>query len=262
MEYQDIIYEVEEGIAIITINRPERHNAFRSRTLDELVGAFEEAEDDPGIGVVILTGAGDRAFCAGGDISEMGSLNPGVGRKFLGKCLKLSETMRNLSKPIIAAVNGYCLGGGNEINLFCDLTIAADNAVFGQTGPSVGSAPIWGGTQLLPRTVGEKKAREMVFLCQRYSAEEAVEMGLANKVVPKEKLMEEAISWARRILEMSPQSIKLTRTSMNFASDLLHPSFTHGREMLALVYGSEELTEGMKSFEEKRKPDFKKFRKE
>lgn len=260
MDFEDVIYEAEDGIARITINRPERHNAFRSQTLDELTAAFEMAEDDPTIGVVILTGAGDRAFCAGGDISEMGELDPIVGRRFLGKCLKLSNTMRSLSKPIIAAVNGYCLGGGHEINAMCDLTIASDNAVFGQTGPSVGSAPIWGGTQMLPRIVGEKKARELAFLCYRYSAEEAEKMGLANKVVPREELMDAAVEWADRILDMSPQSIKLTRTSMNFESDLLYGSFAHGREMLALVYGSEELTEGMKSFEEKRKPDFRRFR--
>jgi dihydroxynaphthoic acid synthetase len=261
MDFEDIIYETKDGIAKITINRPARHNAFRSLTLDELTAAFEMAEEDPAIGVVILTGAGDRAFCAGGDISEMGELDPTVGRKFLGKCLKLSNTMRSLSKPIIAAINGYCLGGGHEINAMCDLSIASDKAVFGQTGPSVGSAPIWGGTQLLPRLIGEKKAREMAFLCNRYSAEEAEKMGLVNKVVPPEELMDAAEEWANRILEMSPQSIKLTRTSMNFASDLLYPSFMHGREMLALIYGSEELAEGMKSFDEKRKPDFRKFRK-
>lgn len=261
MEFEDIIYEVKDGIATITINRPNRHNSFRSPTLDELTAAFEAAEEDTCVGVVVFTGAGDRAFCAGGDISEMGALDPHVGRKFLGKCLKLSNAMRSLSKPIIAAVNGYCLGGGNELNLLCDLTIASENAVFGQTGPSVGSVPIWGGTQMLPRTVGEKKAREMVFLCLRYTAEEAVKMGLANKVVPQDELMGAVEEWASRILDMSPQAIKLTRTSMNFESDLLYGSFTHGREMLALAYGSEELCEGMKSFEEKRKPDFHKFRK-
>ena len=261
MEFEDIIYEVKEGIAKITINRPGRHNSFRSLTLDELTAAFEAVEEDATVGVVIFTGTGDRAFCAGGDISEMSALNPRVGRNFLGKCLKLYNAMRALSKPIIAAVNGYCLGGGHELNAMCDLTIASENAVFGQTGPSVGSAPVWGGTQMLPRLIGEKKAREMAFLCYRYSAEEAERMGLCNKVVPLEKLMEAAEEWANRILDMSPQSIKLTRTSMNFESDLLYGSFAHGREMLALVYGSEELTEGMNAFEEKRDPDFRKFRK-
>ncbi|MFH1538759.1 MAG: enoyl-CoA hydratase-related protein [bacterium] len=260
MAYEDILFEPKEGIAWVTINRPKLYNAFRSKTLDELTDAFETVEADASLGVAVLTGSGDKAFCSGGDISEMGQLNPTVGRTFLSRCLKLSTTMRGISKPIIAAVNGYCLGGGNEINALCDLTIASDRAVFGQTGPSVGSAPIWAGTQLLPRIIGEKKAREMAFLCQRYPAEEAERMGLANKVVPHDKLMEEAGAWANRILDMSPQAIKITRTSMNFESDIAYASFMHGREMLALVYGSPELTEGMNAFLEKRKPDFRKFR--
>lgn len=261
MAYEDILFELKDGVAWITINRPKQYNAFRSKTLDELTAALEAVEDTPAAGVVALTGAGDKAFCSGGDISEMGKLTPAVGRSFLTRCMRLSTTMRGISKPIIAAVNGYCLGGGNEINLLCDLTIASETAQFGQTGPSVGSAPIWGGTQLLPRVVGEKKAREMIFLCRRYSAAEAEKMGLVNKVVPADKLVEETDAWARRILEMSPQAIKIARTSMNFDTDLAYASFIHGREMLALAYGSPEFTEGMDAFMEKRKPDFGKFRK-
>jgi 1,4-dihydroxy-2-naphthoyl-CoA synthase len=168
--------------------------------------------------------------------------------------------MRWLSKPIIAAVNGYCLGGGNELNVLCDITIASETAVFGQVGPTVGSSPIWWGIQLLPRIVGEKKAREMVFLCQRYSAHEAEKMGLCNKVVPADKLMEEAEAWAKRVLEMSPQAIKIARASFNHALDLLMASSYAGSEMLGLTYGSAELGEGMNAFLEKRKPDFNKFR--
>jgi dihydroxynaphthoic acid synthetase len=243
------------------INRPKVFNAFRSKTLDELAFAFDDASNDDSIGVVVLTGAGEKAFCAGGDISEMGELSPSAGRKFLGKCLKVSTAIRNCSKPVIAMVRGYCLGGGHEIHLMCDITIAAENAQFGQTGPSVGSVPIWGGTQMLPRVVGEKKAREIIFLCRRYSAREAAEMGLVNKVVPADKLEEETAEWCTRILEMSPQSLSAAKVSLNFESDLLYPSFVHGAEMLRLIYGTEEIKEGMNAFLEKRRPEFKKFRK-
>ncbi len=257
LEFEDIIYEKKNGVARITINRPQALNAFRSKTLDEMTAAFEDAEEDEDIRVVVLTGAGDRAFCSGGDISEMGKLTPAVGRKFLGKCLKLSTTMRNLSKPIIARINGYCLGGGNELNMFCDLSIASEKAVLGQVGPRVGSVPIWGGTQMLPRVVGEKKAREMIFLCRRYTAKEAEAMGLVNKVVPHEQLDAEVDKWCEEIKSLSPQSLKLSKISLNFGSDLLYPSFVHGRDMLALIYGSYELTEGMEAFMQKRKPVWK-----
>jgi len=260
MEYEDILYEAKEGIAKIVINRPKVYNAFRAKTMDELIQAFGRAEADETVGVIIFTGAGEKAFCSGGDISVMGKLTPSIGRAWLGKCLQVSSTMRWLSKPIIAAVNGYCLGGGNELNVLCDITIASETAVFGQVGPTVGSSPIWWGIQLLPRIVGEKKAREMVFLCKRYSAHEAEKMGLCNKVVPADKLMEEAEAWARRILEMSPQAIKIARASFNHALDLLLASSYAGSEMLGLTYGSAELSEGMNAFLEKRKPDFNKFR--
>ncbi len=261
MEFEDVVYEKNEGIARITINRPKKLNSFRANTLDELAEAFDDAGDDHTIGVVVITGAGDRAFCSGGDISEMGELNSSAGRIFLRKCLKVSTAIRNCGKPVIAMVRGYCLGGGHEIHLMCDLTIAAESAQFGQTGPTVGSVPIWGGTQMLPRVVGEKKAREIVFLCNRYSAKEAVEMGLANKVVPDDRLEEETMAWCRRILEMSPQSISVAKVSLNFETDLMYASFVHGVEMLRLVYEGEEIKEGMTAFLEKRKPDFGKFRK-
>lgn len=260
MNYEDILYEAKEGIAKIVINRPKVYNAFRGKTLEELIQAFERAEADETVGVVIFTGAGEKAFCSGGDISVMGKLTPSIGRAWLGKCLQLSNVMRRLSKPIIAAVNGYCLGGGNELNVLCDMTLASETAVFGQVGPTVGSSPIWWGIQMLPRIVGEKKAREMVFLCPRYSAHEAEKMGLCNKVVPPDKLMEEAEAWAKRVLEMSPQAIKIARASFNHALDLLQVSSHAGTEMLALVYGSPELSEGMTAFLEKRKPAFHTFR--
>ena len=261
MEFEDILYEKKDGIARIVINRPKVYNAFRSKTLDELALAFDEASDDDTVGVVVFTGAGEKAFCAGGDISEMGELSPSAGRTFLGKCLKLSTAIRNCSKPVIATVRGYCLGGGHEIHLMCDLTLAAESAQFGQTGPTVGSVPIWGGTQMLPRVVGEKKAREIIFLCKRYSAKEAEEMGLINKAVPDDKLEEETMAWCKRILEMSPMSLSVAKVSLNFETDLMYASFVHGAEMLRLVYGTEEIKEGMNAFLEKRKPDFNRFRK-
>lgn len=261
MEFEDILYEKREGIARITINRPKVLNSFRSKTLDELTAALEDAHLDASVGVVVLTGAGEKAFCAGGDISEMGELNSAAGREFLGKCLKASTAIRNCSKPVIAMVRGYCLGGGHEIHLMCDLTIAAESAQFGQTGPTVGSVPIWGGTQMLPRVVGEKKAREIIFLCRRYSAREAEEMGLINKAVPDDKLEEETTAWCKRILEMSPQAINISKVSLNFETDLMYASFIHGTQMLSLVYGTEEIKEGMNAFLNKRKPDFGKFRK-
>jgi len=260
MKYEDILYEAKDGIATIVINRPNVYNAFRVKTMDELIDAFEKAEADESVGVIIFTGAGGKSFCSGGDISVMGKLTPSIGRKWLGKCLKLSNAMRWLSKPIIAAVNGYCLGGGNELNVLCDITIASETAVFGQVGPMVGSSPIWWGIQMLPRIIGEKKAREMVFLCKRYDAHEAEKMGLCNKVVPADKLLEEAVAWTKRILEMSPQAIKIARASFNHALDLLLASSHAGSEMLGLTYGSAELTEGMNAFLEKRKADFNKFR--
>lgn len=261
MEFEDIIYEKKDSIARITINRPKVLNSFRSKTLDELAAAFEDADQDNLIGVVVLTGAGDKAFCAGGDISEMGELNSSAGKIFLGKCIKVSTAIRNCRKPVIAMVRGYCLGGGHEIHLMCDLTVAAESAKFGQTGPTVGSVPIWGGTQMLPRVVGEKKAREIIFLCNRYSAKDAKNMGLINKAVPDDKLEEEVETWCKRILEMSPQAISVAKVSLNFETDLMYASFQHGLEMLCLVYDGEEIKEGMNAFLEKRKPDFSRFRK-
>ena len=258
--FQDIQYREENGTAWIIINRPEKLNSFTSRTLEEMTAAFLQADRDRKIGVAVLTGSGDRAFCTGGDVREMLDLTPETGRIFLQKCLRLSTTIRALSKPVVAAVNGYCLGGGHELHLFCDLSIASEDAVFGQVGPTVGSVPIWGGTQLLPRIVGEKRAREIIFLCRRYSAREAHSFGLVNTVVPRARLENEVQSVCEQILNMSPQSLRIARLSLNFEADLLYPSFLHGIELMKSVYGSKELQEGMGAFLEKRKPDFSRFR--
>lgn len=168
--------------------------------------------------------------------------------------------MRNLRIPLIAAVNGYCIGGGNELNVFCDLTIASDRAKFGQAGPRVGACPVWGGTQLLPRIVGEKKAREMIYLCRLYDAHEAERMGLVNAVVPHDQLYAEVERWCRELLDKSPQSLRLAKLSLNFESDLLYPSFVHGGALLEHLWGSEQVCEGMTAFQEKRSPDFRRFR--
>lgn len=261
MGYQDIIYEKKEGVAWITLNRPQALNVMTFQMVAELTEAFEDAEKDPTIGVAVLTGAGDKAFCVGGDIETMRALNHQTGQQWNNALLKLSTLMRNLSKPIIAAVNGYCIGGGNELNVFCDMTLASDKAKFGQAGPKVGACPVWGATQMLPRIVGEKKAREMIFMCQQYTAEEARDMGLVNKVVPHEELYAEVQRWCETLLDMSPQSLRVAKLSLNYESDMMYPSLTHGSALLSYIWGSEQVQEGFNAFKEKRKPDFRSFRK-
>ncbi|MDP8256302.1 MAG: enoyl-CoA hydratase-related protein [Candidatus Alcyoniella australis] len=264
MEFEDVLFERTEHTAKISINRPEVYNAFRTQTIEELHSALAQAADDSSIGVIVLRGAagGPRpSFCSGGDVNEMLALDPANGRVFLYKLFNLFQRIRNAPKPVIAAVDGFCLGGGNEINLVCDLTLATRRSVFGQVGPSVGSIPLLAGTQLLPRLVGDKRAKEIIFLCRRYSASEALDLGWINHVVDDEGLDQAVDQWCERILQMSPQSLRIAKASLNFESDQLLPSFTHGIEALALTYGSEELTEGMQAFLEKRKPEFNNFRK-
>jgi dihydroxynaphthoic acid synthetase len=258
--YEDIIYEKKEGVGIITINRPDVLNAFRTKTIDEMTSALLDAAEDGRIGVIVIRGAGGKAFCVGGDIKEMRDLNRESGRIFLNKFLNFLLSIRKAPKPVIAAVDGYCLGGGNEINITCDLTIATKKSVFGQVGPMVGSVPVITGTQLLPRILGEKKARELVFLCYRYSAEEAERLGWVNKVVEDGTLDKAVDEWCKRILELSPQALRIAKLSFNFESDLLYPSFQHAVELLSSIYETEEFKEGMTAFLEKRKPDFNRFR--
>lgn len=251
-----ILYEKKDRIARVTINRPEVRNALNSKTREELAIAIEDAWMDDDIGVIVLTGAGDKAFCAGGDLSWIIDPKKKVDAYFMLVHYRLATAMRCNGKPIIARVNGYCIGSGNELNMLCDLTIASDDSVFGQAGPLVGSAPIWFGTQMLPRSVGEKKAREIVYLCNRYTAHEAERMGLVNKVVPKDKLDEEVNAWCHRLLEMSPQSLRTAKFSLNFASDMAFPQITHGLELGRFFLKSPEMVEGATAFMEKRKPDF------
>jgi dihydroxynaphthoic acid synthetase len=255
----DVRAEERDGAVWITIDRAPVLNAFRTRTLVDLAAALWQADAGRAASVVV-TGAGERAFCSGGDVSEMRELDQTSGRLFLRRFIDVVRAIRGLRKPVIARVDGYCLGGGNEINVACDLTIASDRAVFGQVGPTVGSVPVIGATQLLPRIVGEKRAREMIFLCRRYSAQEALAMGLVNRVVAPSDLDGAVREWTARLAELSPQALRIAKVSLNHAGDELEPSVSHGVEMLTASYGTAEFREGMSAFLEKRKPDFARFR--
>lgn len=258
--YEDIWYDTAGGIAKITINRPEVRNAFRPKTIFELADAFNVARDDPSVGVIIFTGAGDLAFCSGGDQRIRGDDgyvgNDGVGRL---NVLDLQIQMRRLPKPIIAMVAGYAIGGGHILHLVSDLTIAADNARFGQTGPKVGSFDGGYGAGLLARTIGQKKAREIWYLCDQYDAQEALDMGLVNKVVPLAKLEEETVAWCRKILEKSPLALRLLKAAFNADTDGLAGIQQLAGDATLLYYMSDEAQEGRNAYLEKRKPDFSKF---
>src|SRR5947209_939260 len=259
-EHSDIAYEIAEGIAKITICRPEVRNAFRPRTLFELSHAFNTARDDPDVGVIILTGQGDRAFCSGGDQRVRGNDGyvdeTGVGRL---NVLDLQIQIRRTPKPVVAMVAGYAIGGGHVLHIVCDLTIAADNARFGQTGPRVGSFDGGYGSGLLARSVGQKKAREIWLLCEQYDAQEALHSGLVNKVVPLAALEEETVAWARKMLEHSPLALRMIKASMNAADDGLAGIQQLAGDATLLYYMTEEAREGREAYVEKRKPDFSRF---
>jgi naphthoate synthase len=259
-EYTDIVYETAEGIAKITINRPEVRNAFRPTTLFELSHAFDAARDDPGIGVIILTGAGTQAFCSGGDQKirgDDGYLDAhGVGRL---NVLDLQVQIRRTPKPVIAMVAGYAIGGGHVLHVCCDLTIAADNAIFGQTGPKVGSFDGGYGSWLLAETVGLKKAREIWYLCRQYTAQQALDMGLVNTVVPLPRLEEETVAWARELLERSPLALRMLKGALNAVTDGAAGMQQFAGDATLLFYMSEEAQEGRDAFREKRRPDFARF---
>ena len=258
--WTDISYETAEGIAKITIRRPEVRNAFRPRTLYELQDAFELARDDPAIGVIVLTGEGPDAFCSGGDQRIRGDDGyvdeHGIGRL---NVLDLQIQIRRLPKPVIAMVAGYAIGGGHVLHLVCDLTIAADNARFGQTGPKVGSFDGGYGAGLLARTVGRKKATEIWLLCRQYDANEALEMGLVNTVVPLADLERVTVEWCRRILEHSPLALRLLKAGLNADTDGLAGIQQLAGDATLLYYMTEEAQEGRNAFREKRRPEFGKF---
>ncbi len=259
-EWTDIRYETAEGIAKITIDRPERRNAFRPTTLFELSRAFDLARDDPEVGVIVLTGQGPLAFCSGGDQKIRGDDgyvdDRGVGRL---NVLDLQIQMRRTPKPIVAMVAGYAIGGGHILHVVCDLTIAADNARFGQTGPKVGSFDAGYGSGLLARSVGQKKAREIWFLCRQYDARQAEDMGLVNAVVPLDRLEEETVAWCREMLQHSPLALRMIKAGLNAADDGLAGVQQLAGDATLLYYMSDEAQEGRDAFVEKRSPDFGQF---
>jgi naphthoate synthase len=259
-EYKDIRYEKWQGIAKVTINRPEVRNAFRPQTLFEMTGAFEDAREDPEVGVVILTGEGDQAFCSGGDQRIRGS------EGYLGKdgvprlnVLDLQKQIRSLPKPVVAMVAGYAIGGGHVLHVVCDLTIAADNARFGQTGPRVGSFDGGFGASTLASLVGLKKAKEIWFLCRQYDAEAALRMGLVNAVVPLAELEAETVRWCQEMLKLSPLALRLLKSSFNAALDGQAGIQELAGNATLLYYMSAEAQEGRDAYVEKRPPDFSKF---
>ncbi|MFN3076933.1 MAG: enoyl-CoA hydratase-related protein [Alphaproteobacteria bacterium] len=259
MTYDDILYDITDGVARITINRPDVYNAFRGQTTEELIHAFLKAGWNDEVGVIVLTGAGDRAFCTGGDQSAHdGSYD---GRGTIGIPLEeLHSVLRDVPKPVVARVQGYAIGGGNVLALLCDLTIASDRAIFGQVGPKVGSVDPGWGTAFLARAVGEKRAREIWYLCRRYSAAEALAMGLCNTVVPHDQLDAEVERWCRDMLAMSPTALAIAKRSFNAASEHIRGIGALGLQAVALYYDTEESREGVRAFREKRAPDFRSFR--
>ncbi|MGH7681332.1 MAG: 1,4-dihydroxy-2-naphthoyl-CoA synthase [Candidatus Eiseniibacteriota bacterium] len=259
--YQDILYEKAEGMAKITINRPDVRNAFRPLTVREMIEAFEDAREDPDVGVVILTGAGDEAFCSGGDQRVRGKAGY-VGDDQVPRLnvLDLQKQIRALPKPVVAMVAGYAIGGGHVLHVMCDLTIAADNARFGQTGPKVGSFDGGFGSAYLARMVGQKKAREIWFLCRQYDATQALDMGLVNTVVPLERLEEETVAWCREMLEMSPMALRCIKAALNADCDGQAGLQELAGNATLLYYMSEEAQEGRDAYLERRKPNFGKFR--
>ncbi len=258
MNYTDIRYEARGGVAHVTIDREDRMNAFRGQTVEELTHALHRAWDDRTVGVVVLRGAGSRAFCTGGDQKERQEKGS-YGFRGAG-ILGLHEAIRAIPKPVIAAVNGYAIGGGNVLQVLCDLAIAADTAVFGQVGPRVGSVDPGHGTAYLARLVGERKAREIWYLCRRYDAQQALAMGLVNHVVPAADLDAEVERWCQEILDKSPAALRIAKMSFKAETDHITGNAALGHAALELYWESEEAREGVAAFVEKRPVDFRRFR--
>jgi len=257
MSYEDVLYEVEAGVARITINRPKVYNAFRALTCEELIRAFQTASWDRAVGAIVLGGAGDKAFCTGGDVSAHAS-GQYDGRGTIGLPIEeLHAAIRDAPKPVIARVQGYAIGGGNVLATVCDLTIASDKAIFGQVGPKVGSVDPGFGTAYLARVVGEKRAREMWYLCRRYTAAEALAMGLVNTVVPHAELDAEVARWCAELLEKSPTALAIAKRSINADSESIRGIASLGLAAVSLYYGTDEAREGAAAYREKRPPRFR-----
>jgi 2-ketocyclohexanecarboxyl-CoA hydrolase len=258
MDFQDILYEERDGVARITINRPNVMNAFRGQTVEELIAAFQRAGWSREVGVIVLGGAGERAFCTGGDQSAKEGQYDGRGT--IGMPIEeLQSLIRDVPKPVIARVQGYAIGGGNVLATICDLTIASEKAQFGQVGPKVGSVDPGWGTALLAQIIGDKRAREIWYMCRRYTAQQALEMGLCNVVVPHERLDAEVDKWCAELLERSPTAIAIAKKSFNAATEHIRGVSAMGMQALSLYYATEEAQEGTKAFVEKRKPEFRKY---
>ncbi|MPW45823.1 2-ketocyclohexanecarboxyl-CoA hydrolase [Acinetobacter guerrae] len=258
MNFEDILYEVKNGVAWITINRPEKMNAFRGQTCDEIIKAMNRAGYDREVGAIVLTGAGEKAFCTGGDQSAHDGNYDGRGTIGL-PMEELHNCIRDVPKPVIARVQGYAIGGGNVLATICDLTICSEKAIFGQVGPKMGSVDPGYGTAFLARVVGEKKAREIWYMCRRYSGQEAVEIGLANKCVPVEQLDAEVQAWGEELCQRSPTALAIAKRSFNM--DTAHQAGIAGMGMYALklYYDTEESREGVNALKEKRQPEFRKY---
>lgn len=261
LAFTHIHYEKGAGIATVTINRPETYNSVTQHSIEELIAAFRDAAEDEEVGVIIFTGAGEKAFCSGGTMQAISERTSGVKRAHLRVLTSLMVQMRTAGKPIIAAVNGYAIGLGNELHMICDISIAADHAKFGQTGPKVSSVPVWACTNILHRTIGEKRAREMLYFCRQYTAAQALQMGLVNHVVPLAELMPTARAWAEELLDKSPTSLRIAKLAFNMESDQsLWSGMFAGGELLASHVDSDEFLEGPTAWLEKRKPNFRRYR--
>lgn len=256
MYFEDIVYEVKDRVATIRINRPEVYNAFRIKTMEELTRAFDLADADASIRVVILTGTGDKAFSTGGDVAMESEFDGDTGRHVGRLLIRLAEAIRGTGKPVIAKIRGWCVGGGNELNLLCDLSLATRGSRFAHTDARLGNSPIWYATQLLPLHMSDKRAREVVMLGKTYSAEEAERLGWINEVVDDDKLDATVDEWCQRLIASSSQSLRLSKVSMNQMSDMMLNSVRQGFETLSYIHDTAEFHEGTAAFLEKRPPKF------
>ncbi len=262
MSHDHVLTEVVDHVAWITINHPERHNSFDHETIEALTKGVSSFGHDASVGAIVITGAGDKAFCAGGYLADLAAGDLSRLRPLFFGLLEVTNAIRRVRQPVIAAVNGFAVGGGNELVVACDFAIASERAVFGQTGPRIGSAPVIGATNLLSLCIGEKRAKEVSMLCRKYTAEQAYAMGWINEVVPHAELRSRVHGWCDEILALSPRYLEISKHSSNYWWDLLQPGLVQGLGMVWASAGSAEMLEGAQAFMEKRKPDYMQFRKD